>query len=115
MATVSLKYGEVTAIPFTIAADITGKVVVFVISRTAGGSDPAARVFRKTSASGITVTQASPTGIGTIAVAEADFGAAKLDVGNWTHSLWYEDADGSNPVETATDRVTVSGTVARTA
>lgn len=111
MATITLEHGEVASIPWTIAADITGKTVIFTVARNTAG----ARVLRKTSASGITVTQATPTGIGTIAIAEADFGSGKLEAGSYVYALWYENADSSNPVHVATGQLDVTGTVARTA
>lgn len=111
MSTISLEHGEVATVPWTIDADITGKTVIFVVAKSYGGD----RLVRKTSADGITVTQASPTGAGTIAIAVSDFSDSALRAGTYVYSLWYEDADGSNPIHVARGTLTVAGTVARTA
>lgn len=114
MSTVNLEHGEVATIDWTIDANITGKTVIFAIASRPG----ATRLVRKTSAGGggVTVTQAGPTGIGTVAIAEADFAAGKIDkAGTYAYSLWFEDADGSNPIHVDGGTLVVAGTVARTA
>lgn len=114
MANVNLEYGEVATIPWTIDTNITGKRVIFA----AGDTFTSAPKFRKATdgVGGVTVTQASPTGVGTIAAAEADFGSGKLEFGRSYHaSLWYEDAGGANPVCVWTGTVVVTPTRTRAA
>lgn len=108
MAIITLEYGEQVSIPWTIAADITGKQVVFAVSENPVG----ARVLRKTSADDVAITQSTPTGVGTIAIKTTDFSSSKLQVRSYYYSLWYQTAgDDTTRVHVAKGVLTVDWTV----
>ena len=121
-ATVNLEHGEIASINWTIAADLTNKKVVWTVAATAQGT----RLLRKASdTGGVTISQSTPTGIGSVTILEADFTSIPHVDGNivdgipatrYYYSLWYEDSSGgSNPVHTAFGFLIVKGTVPRAA